>query len=450
LPEQFEMQLKLRGRNTMEQDRTRKYRFTALLLAVAMLAELLPAMALHTWASTPTSYVNKNGGTGSAAAVYVTSSADTVNWTAEWYAVSGNVTITGHIIVAGAVNLILADGATLTAAKGITVRGTGNSLTIYAQQGGTGALVAKGDYQHAGIGGSSTDPNAGTIVLYGGKITASGGEGAAGIGGGSGGGSGTIQIYGGQVTATGSDGGAGIGGGSNGAGETIEIYGGRVTATGGETSNGYDGAGIGGGSYKSGGNILINGGYVTATSGNSGDGIGSGYSTVGQNNFSTGTNGGAVIVTNSITDTSKQNSWSGVIFQNGTGTVYGDEVELNADAEIPASTVLTVPAGKKLVIPSGVTLTCNGTVKNNGKIENNGTFHLNNAQKPGDLGNLTGSGEVITADGTRYRYSDGWSAVEADGGSTLLALLVCGGLFVWTAVSLYYFYDPATQAAAAA
>jgi hypothetical protein len=281
-------------------------------------------------------------------------------------------------------------------------------------------------------------------VIYGGKITATGGKEAAGIGGGYGGDRGTVQIYGGQVTATGGDGGAGIGGGDGGAGETIAIYGGRVKATGGEKA-----AGIGGGRSKGGGTILINGGYVTATSDDSSDGIGKGYSAQ-DSSFSTGANGSAVIVTNSISDQNNRDNWNGVIFQDGTGTVYGDTVELNADAEIPADMVLTVPEDAKLVIPSGVTLTCNGTLENKGKIENNGTVQLNNAQTPETLGKLTGSGEVITADGTHYRYSNGWSVVDADNGDTLLSLLVCGGLLVWTVVGIYHFYDPAAQQATAA
>ncbi len=55
----------------------------------------------------------------------------------------------------------------------------------------------------------------------------------------------TVEISGGTVTATGGDYAAGIGGGNNGGGCAVEISGGTVTATG-----SYYGAGIGGGQYE--------------------------------------------------------------------------------------------------------------------------------------------------------------------------------------------------------
>ena len=51
-----------------------------------------------------------------------------------------------------------------------------------------------------------------------------------------------------------------------------------------------------------------------------------------------------------------------------------DTVTLTANGSIAEGTSLTVPAGKKLVIASGVTLTNYGTITNNGTIENNGTL----------------------------------------------------------------------------
>ena len=59
-----------------------------------------------------------------------------------------------------------------------------------------------------------------------------------------------INIAGGKVTATGGDYGAGIGGGNQGNGKNITITGGEVTAAGGNEANG---AGIGGGLTKRGG-----------------------------------------------------------------------------------------------------------------------------------------------------------------------------------------------------
>ncbi len=103
----------------------------------------------------------------------------TTEWTdGGWYVVSGTVTISEPITVTGEVHLILVDGCTLNAEKGIVVT-TGNSLTIYAQSGGTGTLMATGTVDgnnaSAGIGGSTSSPNSGTITIHGGVINAIGG-----------------------------------------------------------------------------------------------------------------------------------------------------------------------------------------------------------------------------------------------------------------------------------
>ena len=210
-----------------------------------------------------------------------------------WYVVSETTTISERITVNGEVNLILTDGATLTASKGINVPSTA-TLNIYAQSGGTGALTATGDGMYAGIGGNgnlnlNTGETCGAVNIFGGTITANSGTNAAGIGGGcgkNGGSGGTVTIYGGTVHATGGPFGAGIGGGcgssSNGGnGGTMTVYNGTVTATGGIYA-----AGIGGayGTVKSGDGsaVTVNGGTVTATGGTGGAGIGGGKSALEQ------------------------------------------------------------------------------------------------------------------------------------------------------------------------
>lgn len=80
----------------------------------------------------------------------------------------------------------------------------------------------------------------------------------------------------GKLTATGNDAGAGIGGGDYGNGSNITITGGIVEAT------SENGAGIGGGLSGNGSNIRISGGEVTARS-EQGAGIGGGYSGAGSN-----------------------------------------------------------------------------------------------------------------------------------------------------------------------
>ena len=217
-----------------------KTRFFSIL---ALLFGLLPCMSLTAYAAS-VSYVDGNGTSQTVDATELEST--TTSWTdGSWYIVpEGGLTISGRIAVSGTVNLILRDGAELTASEGITT--TGATLNIYAQSTGTGALTATGNNGvnpngggSAGIGGNGVARTVsggagGTVNIYGGTVTATGGNGAqyggggAGIGGGglgfksSGGQGGTVNIYGGTVTATGGNGaqyagvGAGIGGGGNG------------------------------------------------------------------------------------------------------------------------------------------------------------------------------------------------------------------------------------------
>ena len=287
-----------------------------------------------------------------------------------WYVVNSNVTINTRVTVTGDVHLILEDGCSLTVNGGINATDT-NSLTIYGQSGGTGKLTATGGGFQAGIGGNSNQ--SGTITINGGTVTATGGDGGAGIGGGNGGNGGNITINGGTVTATGSttpySGSAGIGGGGvYGSGGTI-IRGGTVIA------NGAGGAGIGGGSSGAGGTITISGGTVIAKgSGSPGIGGGGGHGAAGT--FSTGEDGNAVIfaIGNGTTDTrideKDTSSWDCVFFRTTPtpgNVVYGD-VTLENDLTIDSERTLTIPAGTSLTIPTDVTLTVNGEITNNGTL----------------------------------------------------------------------------------
>ena len=157
------------------------------------------------------------------------------------------------------------------------------------KEAGSGSLNAEGGALSAGIGGSYNDysANNGTknIIITGSTVTATGGDGGAGIGGGVTGIGEAITITGSTVTATGGIGAAGIGGGCggyNGNGENITITGSRVTATGNS-----GGAGIGGGERCDGENITITGSTVTATGDRGGAGIGGG---AGESNRGNGNN----------------------------------------------------------------------------------------------------------------------------------------------------------------
>lgn len=138
----------------------------------------------------------------------------------------------------------------------------------------TGHLTANGGEGGAGIGGGKNGSliNAGGEIS-GGKVTATGGKGAAGIGGGEGSYVNGLTITGGEVTANGGEGGAGIGSGKGSWSIDVKITGGKVTATG----NG-GGAGIGGGDGSAGMKFLIDGKdtVVTAIGNGGGAGIGGG------------------------------------------------------------------------------------------------------------------------------------------------------------------------------
>ena len=102
------------------------------------------------------SYIDANGRTLTCDSATVVTESDTT-WGASdsqehWYVVNSNVTINTRVTGTGNVHLILADGYTLTASQGINVTDT-NSLTIYGQAEGTGALTATGAGWQAGIGG---------------------------------------------------------------------------------------------------------------------------------------------------------------------------------------------------------------------------------------------------------------------------------------------------------
>ena len=132
---------------------------------------------------------------------------------------------------------------------GVEKANDGN-LTIGSES-GEGELTANGGHGGAGIGGGY-EGSGSDITITGGEITANGGGEAAGIGGGPRGNSSDITISGGKVIANGGLCGAGIGGGYKGSGSDVTISkDSRVEATGGDPCllGGY-GAAIGGGGYN--------------------------------------------------------------------------------------------------------------------------------------------------------------------------------------------------------
>jgi hypothetical protein len=251
---------------------------------------------------------------------HVMNNNDTILANNTWYVVNSNVAPKGYlkhysdaVKVDGTVNLIICDGAKLTAAIDLEV---GSILNIYTQSFGTGMIDADGGigpgrkgkmgdlFIHGGIIDATSDDNdagigtcyssysipeysridGGSVTIYDGTITATGGDYGAGIGGGSSSDFDSyeqhIKIYGGNVVANGGKKAAGIGTGAGLESEEhendylIEIYGGNVEAHGGKY-----GAGIGSGQGISAGTLKVYGGIVKAYGGEDGAGIGCGERT---------------------------------------------------------------------------------------------------------------------------------------------------------------------------
>lgn len=292
--------------------------FLSIFVVLSMVLTLISGMSLTASAanSIQYSYYTVDGTTANKSIYgfcsnYTVVNSTTTNWTSGWYVVNGNVTISSVITAKQWVNLILCDGATLTAEKGIRICGDAsdgyptNELNIYAQTQGTGKLIATGsDSAGAGIGGGYFDGRTiknrcGDINIHGGIITATGAKfGGSGIGSGGEGdardGGGCVTIFDGNITAIGKDGGAGIGSFVDCGLGSVTIYGGNVNALGGEDGSGicaesitinggnviargeefsFGGSGIGSGRESDSINVTINDGNLTAIGGSHGKGI---------------------------------------------------------------------------------------------------------------------------------------------------------------------------------
>lgn len=322
-----------------------------------------------------------------------------------------------------------------------------------------GTVEARGDDLGLGAGiGSGGDGNSGNIVIGERAIVRAfgGGMGGAGIGSGKAGYCTNIEINGGDITATGYNGAAGIGAGAgHRCRDGITITGGHVKATGGSKSEGNGGAGIGGGGGDkssggfAGGNILISGGYVEAAGGagslNDGDGIGNGGGFKGPDpsTFSTGDSGKAIIFASAggesgaaIYDQSgKENeSWRGIIFENGVGAAYGDQT-LQEDLTIDKGQTLEIPKGTKLVVPDDVTLTNYGEINGEGTLlgdvkENqpsdsidDGKFLITLQTEPEDGGAVAGGGKYLPEETIKLMAEpkDGFHFVAWENGETLIS-----------------------------
>ena len=175
--------------------------------------------------------------------------------------VSTSNTVTIKADTGATADVTLKDTNIDTGGAAVKTEGSGNvDLNI------EGTNTVKSGFGYAGV----QKNNSGNLELGSdsgsGQLTVSGGEEAAGIGGGIRDSASNITISGGTITANGGRNGAGIGGGQYGSGENITISGGNVTAKGGGFS-----AGIGGGIASSGSNITISNDAQVKVSGGGGD-----------------------------------------------------------------------------------------------------------------------------------------------------------------------------------
>ncbi len=250
-----------------------------------------------------------------------------------WYAIEGNIAARKiwRITIMGDVNLILKDDCTFSVVKGISVN-QGNTLTIWGQQEGNGALtVSSPTGLNAGIGGDNGE-TAGKIKINGGNISVKGGANAAGIGGGNGGGGGTIIIAGGKVNAEGGINATGIGGGNGKGRANIRIRGGIVYAS--VKANQEQQVAIGGGLQSELGITRI-------------------------------TN--SIVITSGKINESDKDTWSGMIFEDSEtdGIVYGDPT---------LSQKFTLEDTQNLLIPENTSLQGTANLKNDGNIYVSGTL----------------------------------------------------------------------------
>ena len=320
--------------------------------SVRVLGEVETTLSYLVWDDASKTLVEKTG--DEACANYELITADTTALEdGKWYAIDDDTTVSGRITVNGTAHLILRDDLILTVPKGITT--TGATLNIYGQRAGTGELYA-GRQQDgyttvprdtACIGGVG-NADGGTVIIHGGKITVSGGSGAAGIGGAYKGAGGTVTVYGGTITAAGGSSAAGIGGGYQGAGGTVTVYGGTITAAGGR-----QGAGIGGGATGTGGEVTIYGGTVTATGGGDGAGIGGGYR---------GAGGKVVIYGGTVVANGAQDGSTGGAGIGGGTRGAGGEVIMNG-GDVTATGTLGAGIGGGTYGAGGTVTITGGTVK---------------------------------------------------------------------------------------
>ena len=286
----------------------------------------------------------------------------------KYFTLSADVTIDERVEITGNIILILPEGKTLSANKGITLS-NGNGLVIE----GSGKLVAD----------------------------ASNVENSAGIGGGCNESCGTVTISGGTVNATGGPNGAGIGGGENGNGGDVRISGGTVTATGGKGAGGKLPAGIGHGLSSTTDGTLTLGDVAAVVS----------TDNTNWSSYDGSTRTRYMKTIEAIVLTDKTTSWEdGKCY-----TLKNADVKIEDRINVTGSVTLILPVGRKLTASNGIHV--NGT--NSLTIGGSGTL---TATKPdtynaGIGGNMGESCGTITITGGTVKAIAGYAGAGIGGGA---------------------------------
>lgn len=287
--------------------------------------------------------------------------------------------------------------------------GTG-TLTIKDEDGSKGSLLAVGNSDSAGIGGSFRDGNGNTS---------------------------NITITGGNITAISGWYGAGIGGGDKGYGKDITITGNATVK-----ASGYHGAGIGGGpgdGSDGSGKVTISGhANVTAFS-NAGAGIGGGASgcadvTISEDAtvFAQGYNGGTGIGTgetaNPNTSTSVGNRTSIRISDRANVTAIGDNVGIGSTSWRAAQTQIEITGGtintasRSSQYPAiGVTQYDDMTLTINGSTGNTVINAYTSANKDASIGKLDSNWQ-LSSDTDQIQYNEDGRSKFGENGSVILKL----------------------------
>ena len=257
---------------------------------------------------------------------------------AEWDIGNGDITVN-----AGSGGQTVTQGSQVDVpdkAPVITGSSTENTVTITAEKDQTANVTLSGaniDVSSKGKAAVTTTGEGNVSIELNGENTLRGGDYYAGLEKNNGG---SLTIgdadNNGKLTATGGTGGAGIGGGFQGTGSDITITGGEVNAIG-----GVNGAGIGGGCYGAGNNITVSGDAKLKVQGGVGDSIDGPGAGIG--------NGGSSANGSRIPGAEVDPDTSGLT-TNGSIAYYapGEDMEKN---EPTSTTVGTLPPQEKPVEP---------------------------------------------------------------------------------------------------